>query len=45
MVFGFGDEAIPGATDTLVATQGASDEALEDEDEDMVYEDSHFVPC
>jgi hypothetical protein len=33
-----------GAIDTLVAAQGASDEALEDEDEDMVYEDDHFVP-
>ena len=27
-----------GATDTLAAAQGAGDEALEDEDKDMVYE-------
>ena len=33
-----------GAIDILVAAQGASGEALEDEDEDMVYEDGHFVP-
>jgi len=43
-VLGFGDEVVPGAIDTLAATQGAGSEALEDEDEDMVYEDSHFVP-
>jgi hypothetical protein len=43
-VLGFGDEAVPGATDTLAAAQGASSEALEDEDEDMVYEDGHFIP-
>ena len=40
----FRDEAVPGVTDTLAATQGASDEALEDEDEDMVYEADHLVP-
>ena len=44
MVLRFGDEAVLGATDTHAATQGAGGEALEDEDEDMVYEDSHFVP-
>ena len=44
MVLGSRDEAIPGVTDTLVATQGASNEATEDEDEDMVYEDGHFIP-
>ena len=33
-----------GAADTLVAAQGASNEALEDEDEDMVYEADHLVP-
>jgi hypothetical protein len=43
-VLRFGDEAILGATDTLVAAQGATGEALKDEDEDMVYEDGHFVP-
>ena len=43
-VLRFGDEAVLGATDTLAAAQGASGEALEDEDEDMVYEDGHFVP-
>ena len=44
MILGFGDEVVLGATDTLVATQGAGSEALEDEDEDMVYDDGHFVP-
>jgi hypothetical protein len=44
MVLGFRDEAVPGATDTLAAAQGAVDEVLEDEDEDMVYEDGHLVP-
>jgi len=44
MVLGFGDEVVLGATDTLVATQGAGSEALEDEDEDMVCEDGHFIP-
>jgi hypothetical protein len=38
------DEAIPRATDTLEAAQGAGDEAAEDEDQDMVYEDGHFIP-
>jgi len=44
MVLRFGDEAVPGATDTLAATQGVGGEALEDEDKDMVYEDIHLVP-
>jgi hypothetical protein len=44
MVLGFRDEAVLGATDTLAAAQGASDEALEDEDKDMVCEDNHFLP-
>ena len=44
MVLGSRDEAIPGVTDTLVATQGAGGEASEDEDQDMVCEDGHFVP-
>ena len=44
MVLGFRDEAVLGATDTLAATQGVGGEALEDEDEDMVYEDGHLVP-
>ena len=35
---------IPRATDTLAAAQGAGGEALEDEDEDIVCEDSHLVP-
>jgi len=33
-----------GAIDTLASTQGVGGEALEDEDEDMVYEDIHLVP-
>ena len=44
MVLGSQDEAIPGATDTLVASQGASSEAAEDEKQDMVCEDGHFIP-
>ena len=37
----FEDEAILGATHTLVATQS---EAAEDKDQDIVYEDVYFVP-
>ena len=37
------DEAIPGAIDTLAATQGASGEVAKDENLDMVYEDGHFI--
>jgi hypothetical protein len=44
MVLRFRHEAVLGATDTLVAAQGAGGEVLEDEDEDMVYEDGHLVP-
>ena len=44
MVLGSRDEAIPGVTDTLAAAQEAGSEAAEDEDQDMVYEDGHFVP-
>ena len=42
-VLEFEDEVVPGVTDTLAATQGVSDEIAEDEDQDMVYEDGHFV--
>jgi hypothetical protein len=35
---------VPGVTDTLAAAQGASSEVAKDEDQDMVYEDGHFVP-
>ena len=31
-------------TDTLVAAQGAGGEAAEDEGQDMVCEDGHFIP-
>ena len=44
MVLGSQDEAILGVTDTLIATQGAGCEAAEDEDQDMVCEDGHFIP-
>ena len=44
MVLRFRDEAVLGATDTLAAVQGAGGEALEDEDEEMVFEDGHLVP-
>jgi len=44
MVLGFRDEVVLGAIDTLASTQGVGGEALEDEDEDMVYEDIHLVP-
>ena len=44
MVLGFRDGAVLGATDTLVAAQGVGYETLEDEDEDMVCEDGHFIP-
>ena len=44
MILGSRDEAILGATDTLAAAQGMGGEVLEDVDEDMVYEDDHFVP-
>ena len=40
----FRDEAIIGATHTLVAAQGAGGEAVEDKDQDIIYEDVYFVP-
>ena len=43
MVLGSRDEAILGATNTLAAAQGAGSEAVEDEDQDMVYEDGTSV--
>ena len=33
-----GDEAVPGATDTFVAQQGASGEAVKDLENDILYE-------
>jgi len=44
MILGSRDEAILGATDTLAATKGVGGEAAEDEDQDIVCEDGHFVP-
>jgi len=44
MVLGFGDEAVPGATHTLAVAQGADDEAAEDKDQDIVYEDVYSIP-
>ena len=44
MVLGFGDEAVPGATHTLTAAQGAGGEATGDKDQDIIYEDVYFVP-
>ena len=35
---------VSGAVGTLAAVQGASSEVAEDEDQDMVCEDGHFVP-
>jgi hypothetical protein len=43
-VLGFRDEAVLGAIDTLAVAEGVGGEVLEDEDEDMVYEDGHLVP-
>ena len=40
----FGDEVVPGVTHTLAAAQGAGGEAVEDKDQDIVYEDVYFVP-
>ena len=42
-VLGFRDEAVPRATDTLTAAQGAGGEVAEDEDQYMVCGDIHFV--
>ena len=36
-LLGFGDEAVSGATDTLAAAQGVGGEAVEDEDQEMVF--------
>ena len=44
MVLGFGDEAVPGVTHTLVATQGADGEVAEDKYHDFIYEDVYFIP-
>ena len=38
-VLEFRDEVVLGATNTLAVVQGVGSEALEDEDEDMVFED------
>ena len=35
---------VPGATQTLTATQGADSEAAEGKDQDIVHEDVYFVP-
>jgi hypothetical protein len=43
-VLKFEDEAILGATHTLVATQGAGGEATEDKDQGVVYEDVYYIP-
>ena len=40
----FEDEAILGATHTLVAAQGAGGEAAEDKDQDIISEDVYFIP-
>ena len=42
-VLRFGDEAVLGATHTLAAAQGAGGEAMEDKDQDIIYEDVYFV--
>ena len=44
MILGFGDEVVLGATHTLVAAQGVGGEAVEDKDQDIVYEDVYFIP-
>ena len=44
MVLGFRDEAVLGATHTLVATQGACGEVVEDKDQDFVCQDVYFIP-
>jgi hypothetical protein len=42
-VLGSRDEAVPGATNILVPAQGAGGEAVEDEGQDIIYEDVYFV--
>ena len=44
MVLESRDVAIRGVIDTLTATQGLGSEVAEDEDQDIVYEDGHFIP-
>ena len=44
MVLRFRDEAVLGATHTLAAAQGASSEAMEDKDQDIIYENVYFIP-
>ena len=44
MVLRFGDEVVPGATHTLVATKDADDEVAEDKYQDFIYEDVYFIP-
>ena len=44
MVLKFKDEAVLGATHTLVAIQGAGSEVAVDKDQDFVYQDVYFVP-
>jgi hypothetical protein len=34
---------VPGATNILIAAQGAGGEAMEDEGQDIIYEDVYFV--
>jgi hypothetical protein len=43
-VLGFRDETIPGVTHLLAAAQGVGDEAVEDKDQDIIYEDVYFIP-
>ena len=43
MVVGVWDEAVLGATDTFAAEQGAGGEAVEDLENDILYEASHRV--
>jgi hypothetical protein len=43
-ILAFGDEAVPGATHTLAAAQGAGGEVAEDKDQNFVYEDVYFIP-
>jgi hypothetical protein len=42
-VLGFRDEAVPGATHTC-SYKDADGEAVENKDQDIVYEDVYFVP-
>ena len=40
----FGDEAVLGATHTLVAAQGVDGEVAKDKDQDFVCQDVYFIP-